>query len=131
MTHPDPSVIARLLALSPQEGALPDTCPVSAVGELKKVLGDQGLLGRALPDEVMRRRAGTLGPDQSQQVYRLAAVWLLAVEVFQDGQKARGLLARPHSLLSGRSPIKVGISSAAGLAQVTNLLGRLKHGSTV
>lgn len=75
MTRPDHTAFAQLLRLSAQKGALPDACPISALGKRKKGLADQGLLAQARLDMGMRRRTGTLGPVQSLKVYRLAAAW--------------------------------------------------------
>ena len=57
---------------------------------------------------MMRRRAGTLGPDQNQPVYRLAAVWMLGVEVIQDAYKIRGFLGRPPFLAARTGPDRGG-----------------------
>lgn len=131
MLHPDRTQIARLLELPLEENRLPDRCPVEAAYRLFDVLGanEYQISSRDLSLPESERCDGEFREVQTQQIYRVAAAWLMTAWVFGDPEKARRFLARPHPLLSGRVPIKMAIASEADLEALRRLLGRLYFGA--
>lgn len=74
-----------------------------------------------------RRRAGRLGADESDRLYRLARVAARAVDVFRDERKAGTWLQRPNRAVGGEPPLQL-LDTDAGARLVEDTLGRLEHG---
>jgi putative toxin-antitoxin system antitoxin component (TIGR02293 family) len=78
---------------------------------------------------ILRRVAarGKLKPDESERVARLMRVYVRAVDVLEDEQKARAWLARPLRVLGGKTPLSL-MASEQGAREVEQVLGRLENG---
>jgi putative toxin-antitoxin system antitoxin component (TIGR02293 family) len=78
---------------------------------------------------ILRRVAarGKLKPDESERVARLMRVYVRAVEVLADEDKAKGWLARPLRVLGGKTPLSL-MASEQGAREVEQVLGRLENG---
>jgi putative toxin-antitoxin system antitoxin component (TIGR02293 family) len=78
---------------------------------------------------ILRRVAarGKLKPDESERVARLMRVYVRAVEVLADEEKAKGWLARPLRVLGGKTPLSL-MASDQGAREVEQVLGRLENG---
>ena len=78
---------------------------------------------------ILRRLSakGKLKPDESERVARLMRVFVRAVDVLQDEDRARGWLARPLRVLGGRTPLSL-MASEQGAREVEHVLGRLEYG---
>jgi len=74
-----------------------------------------------------RRKMGTLTPDQSDKLVRVARVIAAAEDTFGDKQKAGAWLRRPTAALAGERPISL-LDTDEGSRQVETLLGRINHG---
>jgi putative toxin-antitoxin system antitoxin component (TIGR02293 family) len=74
-----------------------------------------------------RRQTGTLLPDESDRLYRIAHVADQAVSVFGAEDKATTWLQRPNVALNGELPIRL-LDTDVGTRQVEDLLGRIEHG---
>jgi putative toxin-antitoxin system antitoxin component (TIGR02293 family) len=75
-----------------------------------------------------RSEGARLSREQSDNVARLARVWVLAVEVWKTPAEARSFLLRPHPMLENRRPIDVTLTTE-GARLVEGILGRLYYGS--
>jgi putative toxin-antitoxin system antitoxin component (TIGR02293 family) len=78
---------------------------------------------------ILRRVAarGKLKPDESERVARLMRVYMRAVGVLADEQKAKGWLAKPLQVLGGKTPLSL-MASEQGAREVEQVLGRLENG---
>jgi putative toxin-antitoxin system antitoxin component (TIGR02293 family) len=74
-----------------------------------------------------RKREGVLQPDESERVFRYAALLDTAVEVFGDIDAARRWFKEPLQTLHGHSPLDYA-DTEAGAREVEDILGRLEHG---
>ena len=75
-----------------------------------------------------RRKADRLDPDESDRLYRLAAVFARATELFAgDAAAARDWLSRPVRGLGYQVPFDMA-GTEAGSQLVLNLIGQLEHG---
>ena len=139
----EPRKVASALGLRPRKGSyslldfnddIARGFPISAVERLRKAMApDMRSFGDLVVSEATlkrhRRSRKPLNPAQSERLARLAQVWAMALEVYQDKQTARTFLRRPHQLLHGRTPLEVAAESSAGTRSVEQILGRLKYGS--
>jgi putative toxin-antitoxin system antitoxin component (TIGR02293 family) len=83
-----------------------------------------------ITEKTMLRRVaarGKLKPDESERVARLMRVYLRAVDVLEDEQKAKGWLGRPLRELGGKTPLAL-MASEQGAREVEQVLGRLENG---
>jgi len=62
---------------------------------------------------------------------RLAAVWAMALEVWDGAAAARRFMLEEHMLLHGRRPVDVVLENELGRPAVEGILGRLQNGSDV
>lgn len=69
--------------------------------------------------------------DARDQSGRLASVSALALDIYQDAEKAQTFLDRPHAMLNGKVPRDVALASPAGADAVINLLGRVAYSGGV
>lgn len=74
-----------------------------------------------------RRRTGRLQTDESERLYRIAALFDRATEVLGNQLRARSWFAGPKPALGGRSPLEFA-DTEPGAREVEALLGRLEHG---
>jgi putative toxin-antitoxin system antitoxin component (TIGR02293 family) len=74
-----------------------------------------------------RKRAGTLAPDESEHVLRLAALLERAAQVFEDEADAADWLRTANLALGGATPLALA-DTELGAREVDDLLGRIEHG---
>ena len=74
-----------------------------------------------------RRKLGTLTPEQSDRLLRVARVIASAEDTFGSREKAGSWLRRPTPLLAGESPLTL-LDTDEGARTVEHLLGRIAHG---
>lgn len=83
------------------------------------------------PATLTRRRrstSGLLSSEESDRVYRVAAAYRSALQLFEgDADSARRWLNEPAKALGGDSPLQH-LDTEAGAAEVHDLIGRLEHG---
>jgi putative toxin-antitoxin system antitoxin component (TIGR02293 family) len=104
------------------------------VGTVQYVL-DTGRLTLAELDRIVlprktlanRRRLGTLTPEQSDRLVRVARVLAAAEETFGSREKAGAWLRRPTQALDGEAPLHL-LDTDEGARAVETLLGRIGHG---
>ena len=104
------------------------------VGAVQFVL-DSGVLTPAELDRIVlprktlanRRRLGTLTPEQSDRLVRVARMIAAAEETFGSREKAGTWLRRPTTVLAGESPLDL-LDTDEGAREVETLLGRIAHG---
>ena len=70
---------------------------------------------------------GTLTPEQSDRLVRVARVIASAEETFGSRDKACTWLRRPTTALAGESPLNL-LDTDEGAREVETLLGRVAHG---
>ena len=89
--------------------------------ELAAVLG--------IPERTLARRKkdGTLSPEESGKLVRLARAVGRATEVFEDRDAGLGWLRRPNRALVGQAPLRL-LDTEIGAESVMELLGRIEHG---
>lgn len=93
-----------------------------SVGTIASVLG--------IPERTLARRkaAGTLAPDESGRLLRVATVFEKAVGLFEgDVAGAVTWLTSPKSALGHETPLDFS-RTELGAREVENLIGRLEHG---
>lgn len=74
-----------------------------------------------------RRKLGTLTPEQSDRLLRVARILALATETFGSRDKALRWLRRETTVLEGEAPLNL-LDTDEGARQGENLLGRIAHG---
>ena len=83
-----------------------------------------------IPPRTLARRkaAGRLAPDESERVFRMAAVLAKAQNLF-EGDRAAALswLTAPNRALGDERPLDVA-RTEVGAREVEELIGRLEHG---
>ena len=105
--------------------------PVGAV----QFMLDSGVMSPAELDRIVlprrtlanRRRLGTLTPEQSDRLVRVARVIAAAEETFGSREKAGTWLRRATTVLAGESPLDL-LDTDEGAREVETLLGRIAHG---
>jgi putative toxin-antitoxin system antitoxin component (TIGR02293 family) len=85
------------------------------------------LTGIAPTTLTRRKRAGTLAPDESEHVLRLAALLERAARVFEDEADASDWLRSANLALGGATPLALA-DTELGAREVDDLLGRIEHG---
>ncbi len=63
----------------------------------------------------------------SDQLVQIARVYVHAVEVLEDREKAAGWMKRKNRALGNNAPIEL-VDTSAGINMVLDLLGRIEHG---
>ncbi len=96
----------------------------SANLNLKEIAATLDLTTRSLQ---RRRPQGRLARSESDRIYRLARIVVLANEYLGDGQLALQWLRSPNGALGGRSPLDV-VDTEPGARMVENVLGRIAYG---
>jgi putative toxin-antitoxin system antitoxin component (TIGR02293 family) len=88
-------------------------------------------IARIAPATLARRRRtpdARLSPDESDRLYQIASTFRDAVALFEgETEAAAGWLKEPAKALGGVAPIEL-LDTAAGAAEVRDLIGRLEHG---
>lgn len=74
-----------------------------------------------------RKRAGTLSPEESERVLRLARLLHRAADVFETLDSAADWLKEPNRALGDDTPLAYA-ETELGAREVENLLGRLEYG---
>jgi putative toxin-antitoxin system antitoxin component (TIGR02293 family) len=74
-----------------------------------------------------RKKEGRLQTDESERLFRIAALYDRAVEVLGDGERARAWFKGPKKALGGKTPLQYA-DTEPGAREVENLLGRLEYG---
>ncbi len=77
----------------------------------------------------LARRKGrhALSPEESDRLYRLARVTLMAIQVLGTHEKAKQWLERPNRALGGEAPLHL-LDTDIGAHQVETILGRIDYG---
>jgi putative toxin-antitoxin system antitoxin component (TIGR02293 family) len=85
--------------------------------------------GIVLPRKTLanRRKLGTLTPEQSDRLIRVARVLAAAEEAFGSQEKAGAWLRRPTTALGGERPLQL-LDTDEGAREVETLLGHIEHG---
>lgn len=65
--------------------------------------------------------------EESDRLARVVRIAALAIDVFDDRQKALAWMRRPNRALGGTSPIEISITNP-GARLAENILGRMAHG---
>ena len=105
--------------------------PVSAV----QFVLDSGRLTAGELDRVVlprktlanRRKLGTLTPEQSDRLIRVARLLAAAEQTFGSQTQAGTWLRRPTAALAGERPLDM-LDTDEGAREVETLLGRIDHG---
>ena len=107
--------------------------PIGTVERIAKLIAptDSQFKYRLVPRATYERRKSgkILSPEEGTRLARIARVWSLALEVWQDQDEARDFLFRAHPMIEDRRPIDVVIQSEFGAEMVVDILGGLKYGS--
>ena len=74
-----------------------------------------------------RRKEGRLHTDESERLYRIAALYDRSLEVLGDRETANAWFKAPKTALSGKTPLEFS-DTEPGAREVEDLLGRLEHG---
>ncbi len=74
-----------------------------------------------------RRKIGTLTPEQSDRLLRVARIIAAAEDTFGSQEKASRWLRRPSEALQGDAPMAL-LDTTEGNREVENLLHRIDHG---
>lgn len=108
------------------------------VADIEKLVDKLGVSQQTLlkvtkiaPETLTRRRksaSGLLSPEESDRVYRVAAAYRSALQLFEgEAESARRWLNEPAKALGGDSPLQH-LDTEAGAAEVQDHIGRLEHG---
>lgn len=106
--------------------------PAQALDALTAALGlSQSEFAQALafPERTLARRKkeGTLTPDESAKLVRVARAFETACEVFETPAAARDWLKSPNPEFADASPLSL-LDTDIGMEAVTETLGRIAHG---
>ena len=74
-----------------------------------------------------RKKASVLASDESERLLRLAHLYDLAVETFEDADEASRWMNTPRAALDGETPLQRS-ETEPGARQVEALLGRIEYG---
>lgn len=85
------------------------------------------LLGVASRTLARRKKSQQLSPIESDRLYRVASITLMASEVLGSTAKARTWLQRENRALGGYAPISL-LDTEIGERQVEDLLNRINYG---
>lgn len=91
---------------------------------LKELAASLDLSPRSLQ---RRRRAGRLARYESDRVYRLARILVLAKRYLGSDEAAPKWLKRPNRALGGKTPLEL-LDTELGARTVENVLGRIAYG---
>lgn len=74
-----------------------------------------------------RKQSGRLDVDESERVYRLARLFQIALNLFQETELARRWFAAPKDIFGGLTPLNYA-DTEPGAQEVEKQLRRLEHG---
>ncbi|VGO14472.1 hypothetical protein PDESU_03034 [Pontiella desulfatans] len=74
-----------------------------------------------------RKQSGRLDVDESERVYRLARLYQIALNLFEDASLARRWFAAPKDIFGGQTPLNYA-DTEPGAQEVEKQLRRLEHG---
>jgi putative toxin-antitoxin system antitoxin component (TIGR02293 family) len=102
---------------------------VDAVLRLTRITQSELAHALAIPERTLarRKREGTLSPEESAKLVRLARVVERAESVFEDADLALNWLQRPNAALCGVTPLSL-LDTDIGADSVLDTLGRIEHG---
>jgi putative toxin-antitoxin system antitoxin component (TIGR02293 family) len=107
--------------------------PITALERVAHLLAphDSHFKYRFVPKATYERRKATLrlSSDEGMRIARVARVWNLALDVWQNEEEARDFLFRAHPMLEDKRPIDVVIQSEIGAELVLEILASLKYGN--
>jgi len=110
-----------------------DGLPAKSVERVAQLLApnDAQFKYRLVPKATYERRklADRLSSEEGTRLARIARVWSLALDVWQDEASARDFLFRSHPMLDDQRPIDLVIQGEIGAELVLDVLGGLKYGS--
>ena len=107
--------------------------PIRIADDLKSLLslGDSGLagiLGITSKTLQRKRKARTaLSPVESDRLYRVEAIFALAVKVLGTQEDAKEWLSTPQIDLGDRIPLEL-LTTSAGASLVEEVLNRMEYG---
>ena len=106
--------------------------PVSAFDRLQLEMGVSAKTLAATTNIAVRtltrrKREGRLRTDESERLYRIAALFDRTVEVLGDKSRARHWLTTPKRAFAERTPLEEA-DTEPGARHVEDLLGRIEHG---
>jgi putative toxin-antitoxin system antitoxin component (TIGR02293 family) len=81
-----------------------------------------------VPRTTLQRReaAGTLSPEESERLERVARLTALAEHVWESREAAQSWLVTPHPLLEGEAPLDLA-ASELGARRVEDVLWKLEY----
>jgi putative toxin-antitoxin system antitoxin component (TIGR02293 family) len=85
---------------------------------------------KVVPQATWKRRNKRLSVDESEKTERLARVLAAAEYVWNDREKAREWMSKPHRELNGQTPLEVA-RTELGARRVEDLLDKLYFGLPV
>ena len=107
--------------------------PISVVERLAKTFDTsidviQRIIGVSRATGTRQRsRQAPLRPLPSDRAFRMASVYTLAEEVFEDAQSARAWFKEPNRALHGEAPLEL-LDTEAGAEDVIRILKRVEYG---
>ncbi len=112
--------------------ALREGLPFRAFESFVKTIGISSAaitkaLGIAPRTLARRKERHALSPEESDRLYRLARVTLMAIQVLGTQEKAKQWLERPNRALGGETPLHL-LDTDIGSRQVEAILGRIDYG---
>jgi putative toxin-antitoxin system antitoxin component (TIGR02293 family) len=137
-----PESIAEILGLSSSirtvgelESAVSAGLPKRSLERLSARLHDDRRTANAykfkvVPQATWKRRTKRLSVDESERTERLARVLAAAEYVWDDRERAREWMRKPHRELAGLSPLEVA-HTELGARRVEDLLDKLFYGLPV
>jgi len=78
-----------------------------------------------------RKRKENLTSEESDRLARIAKVFAFAFDIYQDKEKVRAFLSRPHVMLDDKAPLDVALATGPGADVVMNILGRAAYSGGV
>lgn len=114
------------------QDALRSGLPFEALEAFTKTMGVPTaavtkVLGVAPRTLARRKDKRSFSPAESDRLYRLARVALMAIHVLGSQEKAKQWLERPNRALGGETPLSL-LDTDPGARQVEAVLGRIDHG---
>jgi len=102
---------------------------VEAVRETLQIpIAEFGQIINIAPRTLSRRKKeGRLHTDESERLYRVAALVERASEVLENKAAAINWLKTPKRALDGKTPLEYA-DTQVGIEEVKELLGRIEHG---
>ena len=85
---------------------------------------------KVVPQATWKRRSKRLSVDESEKTERLARVLAAAEYVWDDRERAREWMSKPHRELNGQTPLEVA-RTELGARRVEDLLDKLYFGLPV